>query len=644
MVSATALLVRRGALCRSCLLAYARNIAPAQRRDISTSWLRKTEEAKQQWDKQAKEIKEGTRRNLWDILEERGYVKDTAGPREMIRELMRIKRIGAYVGVDPTASSLHVGHLVPLMPLFWMYMHGYTAYMLLGGSTVKIGDPTDRLKDRDPISSADLAMNITKMHYQMKRLWSNVEHQARRYGYKKEWAWKRALVNNNTWWNSTPMLEVMKRAGAFMRIGPLLSRDTVKRKMTEGNGASFAEFSYPIMQGWDWWILYNKNRVQMQIGGSDQFGNIVTGIEVVKAIRDHEPDPAKKMPNGPFDDPVGFTVPLLTDSSGAKFGKSAGNAVWLDEYMTSTFDLYGYFVRQPDADVERLLKIFTFMPQEEIERIMAQQAEDPSKRVAQHALAYEVVTLAHGEDAAMNARMQHRMMYGKADETIQAATTTTKTAEGDGSEYVAPAGVPLTPNTAPRIDMKLPSSLILGKSIGRILYAAGLCGSAKEGHRLASQQGAYIGGMPGRKAGAGQAMNPAQLTWNPVKLWFPQETQKYLIDDKILILRRGKHNVRVIEVVSDEEYERSGLTYPGQPYKGRIRMMRECLAALKAGKMTAEEVRQAMQRPFEDEVDDDGKIIFPVEKHPLHSELEEQLKKLLKEAEKKEKGKGKANK
>lgn len=112
------------------------------------------------------------------------------------------------------------------MPLFWMYMHGYRAITLLGGSTVKIGDPTDRLKDRDPIAKADLAMNVTKMHYQMKKLWVNVEAQARRYGYEKEWAWKRGLVNNNTWWNATPMLEVLKRIGSSIRIGPMLSRDT----------------------------------------------------------------------------------------------------------------------------------------------------------------------------------------------------------------------------------------------------------------------------------------------------------------------------------------------------------------------------------------------------------------------------------
>ena len=137
-----------------------------------------------------------------------------------------MKRVGAYVGVDPTADSLHVGHLLPLMPIFWMYMHGYPAYSLVGGATVKIGDPTDRLTSREPLKRVDVTMNMTKMHYQLKKLWVNVEAEARHHGYKKEWAWRRALVNNNTWWNALPFLDVMRRIGTTMRIGAMLSRDT----------------------------------------------------------------------------------------------------------------------------------------------------------------------------------------------------------------------------------------------------------------------------------------------------------------------------------------------------------------------------------------------------------------------------------
>jgi tyrosyl-tRNA synthetase len=139
---------------------------------------------------------------------------------------MRIKRIGAYCGIDPTAKSLHVGHLLPLMPIFWMYIHGYPAVTLIGGATARIGDPTDRLQSREIPKNADVAINITKIHYQVKKLWGNVETQAQKYGYKKEWAWTRHLVNNNMWWQSVSLYEVLKRLGRHLRIGPMLSRDT----------------------------------------------------------------------------------------------------------------------------------------------------------------------------------------------------------------------------------------------------------------------------------------------------------------------------------------------------------------------------------------------------------------------------------
>lgn len=139
---------------------------------------------------------------------------------------MRVKRIGAYVGIDPTAPSLHIGHLLPLMPLYMMYMHGYHAVSLLGGATAKIGDPIGRLESREAMSSGDAAKNIVKIHYQLKKLWAHVDERARHYGYQEDWAWKNALLTNSTWWNKQPLLEILKRLGAFMRMGPMLSRES----------------------------------------------------------------------------------------------------------------------------------------------------------------------------------------------------------------------------------------------------------------------------------------------------------------------------------------------------------------------------------------------------------------------------------
>jgi len=539
---------------------------------------------------------------------------------------MRTRRIGAYVGIDPTASSLHIGHLVPLMPLFWLYMHGYRAISLVGGSTAKIGDPTGRLKSRDPTSKTDMTMNIIKTQQQLKQLWQSVEDQARKRGYEKEWAWRRGVVNNNAWWNKQPMLEVLRRVGQFIRIGPMLGRDTVKRKMTEGDGVSFAEFSYPIMQGWDWFQLLDQRGVQMQIGGSDQFGNILSGIEVVKAARESDMNPHTRLPaESELDDPVGFTVPLLTDASGAKFGKSAGNAVWLDQYQTSVYDMYGYFVRRPDADIEKLFKLLTFLPLSEIQTIMAGHAAEPSKRTAQHRLAFEVTTFIHGQTEAERARDEHAMMYGRAIPPVPAASNGGMGAGATPEQYQAVQGHPTTIFNKPRIDMILPESLIRGKSIGRILYAAGLVSSASEGHRVASSQGAYVGGAPGRYQKI-KEMNPDQISFTPVKLWFPQETQNYLIDGKLLILRKGKHNIRVIEMVSDEEYKASGQTYPGQPYTGMVRKLNEHLKAIKRGvAVPMEEIKKVTGRQAVPKYSQQT-LVFPEDKGRQRKELESKLR------------------
>ncbi|KAK4158703.1 mitochondrial tyrosine--tRNA ligase [Cladorrhinum sp. PSN259] len=632
MVFGSGLLPSRGSVCRRCLLAtdvLARGPGFIQTRGVKMlyglKYTAKLEDAAAKWAERAELIKKGQLPNTFDVLEERGYIKDLAGKKSIIRELFRKKRVGAYVGVDPTADSLHVGHLLPLMPTFWMYMNGYKAYTLIGGATVKVGDPTGRLTSREPLTSGDLTMNMTKMHYQAKKLWMNVEVMARAHGYEKEWAWKRALVNNNMWWNSLPMLDVLKRVGRSIRIGPMLSRDTVKNKMTNGDGVSFAEFTYPLMQGWDWWHLFSTNDVQMQIGGSDQFGNIIAGIDIVKAARANETDPKKVIPRrSELDDPCGFTVPLLTDSSGAKFGKSAGNAIWLDKFKTSVFDFYGYFVRRPDDEVEKLLKLFTFYPLEKIKEVMDQHVESPEQRHAQHFLAFEVTRLVHGEADAHRAQREHQQMYGK------------RPNPEDEWEYEAADG-PTTLNNAPRIDMILPESLIMGSSIGRILFAAGLVRSTSEGHRIAVQKAAYIGGMPGHSrqmTHEARVMDPGELTFTPVHLWYPKDTQNYLIDGKLLILRKGKHNIRVIKMVSDEEYKASGETYPGQPYTGAIRQLRQQLARLRNGEASVEQIKDFLGQDAEGTDEDaSGQIKFPDERNRVVKSIEHRLQRLVEQKE-----------
>ncbi|CAK7206544.1 tyrosyl-tRNA synthetase [Sporothrix eucalyptigena] len=596
----------------------------------------KINDANDQWKEKELRINEGQEKAMWDILEERGYVKDVLGNTEDIRTLMNKKRIGAYVGIDPTAASLHVGHLLPLMPLFWMYMNGFRAITLIGGATAKIGDPTDRLQSREEMKNAVVAMNMLKIHYQLKKIWGNVEEAARRYGYTKNWAWRRGVLQNGHWWNKLPMLEVLQRLGAGLRIGPLLSRDSVKRKLTQGDGMSFAEFSYPLMQAWDWWHMYKSIGVQMQIGGSDQYGNIVTGADAFKIIRASEPNPAEKLPSGLMHDPVGFTVPLLTDNAGNKFGKSAGNAVWLDKFETTTFDLYGYFVRRPDDDVEKLLRLFTFMPMEKIAELMKEHELDPSKRVPHHALAFEVVALAHGMQEAKETQERHRQTYGRKKDA-ELVTEAKAPAEGGDtavSEITTfPEDGPVTANNAPKVDIQLPESLFKEGKVARILYAAGLVNSTSEGNRLAIRKAAYVGAAPGQSGNSNKGMSLTQVDFTPVHLWFPQDTKNFIIDGKYMVLRRGKHFVRVIEIVSDEEWAASGRTYPGQPYTGEVRKLRQELKNLRAGLGT--DGNKSEPGGSGDDVND-GKLVFPDKQPRQVRKLQSEIKRVLTDKENQE--------
>lgn len=195
-------------------------------RQIATSFLDKVAAGEQRWEERAQKISTGEITHPWDVLNERGYIKDVAGNPERIREILRIKRVGGYVGIDPTADSMHVGHLLPMMALFWMWMQGYPAVLLLGGSTARIGDPTDRTESRKVLSNAEIGKNITKIHYQLGRLWDNVVKLREKYGYEDDWAAKKALYNNNMWLGNLTLYDFSKRLARNMRMGPLLSRDT----------------------------------------------------------------------------------------------------------------------------------------------------------------------------------------------------------------------------------------------------------------------------------------------------------------------------------------------------------------------------------------------------------------------------------
>ena len=347
---------------------------------------------------------------------------------------------------------------------------------------------------------------------------------------------------------------------------------SVKNKMSKGDGMSYAEFSYPLMQAWDWWHMYISKGIQMQIGGSDQYGNITAGISAIKYISAYHSNFDVRKRAHATGEPMGFTVPLLTTSSGQKFGKSAGNAIWLDNSMTSSFDLYGYFLRTSDEDVGKYLRMFTFMPLEDIDSLLENHKKDPSQRIAQHKLAREFLELIHGAKEAKDTELQHRLLFkGNKSETISSLT-----------------GGTVTASKAPSPDIKLPRSLIMQKSVGKILYACGLATSKSEGHRLAEKHGAYIGGNPDKKLH--EAMPDGNISWAQLGNWHPEIMRKYIINGELLLLRRSKHNVKVIRVVSDEEYALSGEEYPGMDPKQR----EEALKRIAVKEESKKEARETM--------------------------------------------------
>lgn len=298
--------------------------------------------------------------------------------------------------------------------------------------------------------------------------------------------------------------------------------------------------------------MFHTQGVQMQIGGSDQYGNITAGIDAIKYISANHPDPAIRDVARAMGEPIGFTVPLLTTSSGQKFGKSAGNAVWLDPDLTSSFDLYGFFLQTSDADVTKYLKLFTFMPLPEIDGLLETHRSNPSRRWAQHKLAQEFVELVHGRQAACDAERQHSLLFQKSHSKGQDTTKPTidVSAQGDTMRITE----------KPRSNVTLPQSLIAHGDIGKILFAAEVADTRSAAYRLVDSGGAYIGGPRTQRE---DSTPDGHVTWTKIQKWLPEDTGKFLIHDDLLFFRRAKRHIKIVKVVPDEEYVVSGSGYPG---------------------------------------------------------------------------------
>lgn len=305
---------------------------------------------------------------LFEDLQWRGLIKDVAG--EDIKDKLNGEPITFYWGTDPTADSLHIGHYSSLVTAKRLMKAGHNPILLCGGATGRIGDPRPTA-EREILDYEVIEKNIKGIRAQIDKLFDG----------------KAELVDNFDWTKDYTFLEFLRDIGKYINVNYMINKDIISRRLE--TGITYAEFSYTLLQGYDFLHLYKTKNCIMQVEGSDQWGNITTGIELIK----------KKLGKEAY----AFTMPLILDANGNKFGKSEGNALWLDKNKTTPYQIYQYLINSDDSKVLEYLKVFTFLSKEEIEEIMAKQTEKPESRVAQKALAYEVVKDIHGKDEANKA-------------------------------------------------------------------------------------------------------------------------------------------------------------------------------------------------------------------------------------------------
>ena len=309
--------------------------------------------------------------HIFDELKERGLVFQTTD-EDALREALAEGNVSFYSGYDPTADSLHLGHLVPILVMKHLQLAGHKPYALVGGATGLIGDPSFKDTERSLQTKDTVEGWVRSIQAQVSRFldFENGDNKAE-------------MVNNYDWFSDISFIDFLRDVGKYFTVNYMMSKESVKKRIE--TGISYTEFAYQIMQGYDFFELNRQYGVTLQIGGSDQWGNMTAGTELLRRKADKTAHV--------------ITVPLITDATGKKFGKSEGNAVWLNADKTSPYEMYQFWMNVMDADAVRFLKIFTLLPLDEIEEIGKQFEAAPHERLAQKILAREVVTLVHGEKA-----------------------------------------------------------------------------------------------------------------------------------------------------------------------------------------------------------------------------------------------------
>jgi tyrosyl-tRNA synthetase len=394
-------------------------------------------------------------KNVIEVLQERGFIEAMTHDQELF-DYVNANQVACYIGFDPTASSLHVGHLLPIMSLAHMQQHGHRPIALVGGGTGLVGDPSGKTEMRKMLTPEDVNTNAEALKKQLAHFISFENGSA-------------LLENNATWLTKINYISFLRDIGRHFSVNRMIRAESCRSRMESEEGLSFIEFNYMILQAYDFLELFDQHGCRLQMGGSDQWGNIVMGIDLIRRMRGGSA--------------FGITFQLITTSSGAKMGKTAAGAVWLDPARTSPYDYYQFWINTDDRDVARFLALFTFLPMDEIRAVDAA-CEGADLNSAKAVLAFEATLLAHGVDEARKAYGAAGEMFGRRQvpRHILPSSTVPRQSAAQAEDSVPSSDMPRN-----EIDK--------GIAAFKLLQMTGLVKSSGEARRLISQGGAYLNGQ-----------------------------------------------------------------------------------------------------------------------------------------------------
>jgi tyrosyl-tRNA synthetase len=402
---------------------------------------------------------------------------------EGVRDALRAGSVTGYIGFDPTASSLHVGSLLPVMALARLQRAGHSPIAIVGGGTGLIGDPSGKSQERALLTREQVEQHLAGIRAQLSRFldFEAAANPAR-------------IVNNAEWLGTIDLMSFLRDVGKHFTVNVMLAKESVKRRIESDDGISFTEFSYLLLQAYDFLVLFDRFGCTLQMGGSDQWGNITAGCDLIRKLR------ASKA--------HGLVLPLVTTSAGVKFGKTEAGAVWLDPARTSPFHFYQFWLNTDDRDVLRYLKFFTFLPREAIEALARATAEAPERREAQRTLAREVTALVHGSDQVERAERAAAVLF---DESITRADV---------------HDVLMVFADAPSTELVLPAD---GMSLVEMLATVKVADSRSEATRLVKSDGVYV--------------NNVRATDERARLRVADA-----IGGQVILLRKGRKDQHVVKV------------------------------------------------------------------------------------------------